>query len=739
VIELSPGADLGQYKLIKPLRQPLQSHSWLAETGAGEQVVLKLFEHGSSVPDSAGLEQLLQLNHPALDTSWSRFETGDWSGFARTYYTDLGHPGDQQFELDTLLALAIRLAEAMHVSHSAGLVHGRLQNSNLFSRGNRHLAITDPALITGNATALQDAAAEKSADLQVFGGILKSWTERLDDDHPVNSADAGGILLPPRFIWLLNALAEADETIVGEGFARVRDELDDIRLQWQRALKEGIPANWGEGKADYRPETSTAAVQPATRQKIMWQPTAIAAALLLFLVIAVWVLPAYFGVEESSEANLPPAAVSNATEETAEEATPPPTEEELAALLALREQAQAVLDDVINLRLQLESQEVTRWAEKAFNDAVALRDAGDEPYRSQDFAAAVEIYAEARDSLQLIVDQSRQVVQERLDSGNAALDRGDSAAAADTFGLALSIDPENADAQTGLKRAETLDEVLALLDEAGSLEEAGAWEEARENYRQISSLDRYAPGIDAEIERLGIAIAQRNFRSAMSDGLAALDAGDLPGARRAFNRARGMQPSAAGPAEGLQEVSRQERDLAVLQQREQAQALERSEDWTDALNQYQQLLKQDPNLKFAQEAVVRARDRANLDSELLRYLSQPSSWWSENGRKQAQSLLVEARAVNNPGPRLQQQKQQLELEIQRAGQQVPVQLQSDNLCNVVVYKVGRLGQFQSTELTLYPGYYTAVGVRDGYRDSRAEFLVQPEQEQAVTITCDEEI
>ena len=150
-------------------------------------------------------------------------------------------------------------------------------------------------------------------------------------------------------------------------------------------------------------------------------------------------------------------------------------------------------------------------------------------------------------------------------------------------------------------------------------------------------------------------------------------------------------------------------------------------------------MQQDPNLKFAQDGLVRARDRVNLDSELRRYLDDPSAWWSPNGRKQAESLLAEARSVSNPGTRLQGQVSQLQAEIQRAGRLVSVELQSDQLCNVIVYKVGRFGQLQSTTLELYPGYYTVVGTRDGFRDARKDFLVEPDQDQAVNITCDEPI
>lgn len=735
MIELSPSAVIGQYKLIKKLREPLQSHSWLAEAADGQLVVLKLFEKNADrdgPPERESFKQLLRLHHPALETSWTLFEDSNWTGFARAYYQDFSHPGEQRFELDRMLALGMRLAEALQVSHDAGLAHGSLQRSNLFTRDNNQLIVTDPCSVTGNARATADG----SADLQACGNILASWTDNLEENHPRSSDENGGLLLPPRLTWLIEALKQPDENLPGEGFARVRDELYDIRLQWQRALKEGIPANWSGGQADYRPDTSVPSEPlPPVSRHTMWKPIAGAVLLMVLLVGAIWILPAYFVVQEPRQVVQKPAS----SEDVATGQPEPPTEEELAALLAQREQAQTVLDELINLRLQLEGQGVTRWAEKAFSEAIILRDAGDRPYRDQDFTLALEIYSRSRDAMQLIADKSRQVVRENIGLGNQALGRGDSASAEELFGLALGIDPENTAASRGLARALSLDAVLALMHEADAREESGAWEEARESLREIRKLDPDTDGIDAEIRRLDLAIGQRKFRSAMSEALASLDAGELPQARAAFNRAQRLQPSALGPREGLQEVSRQERDLSVLQQRELALAQEQSENWKEALTLYQALLQQDPNLKFAQDGVVRARDRANLDSELVRYLARPSSWWSSNGRTQAQSLLVEARSVAKSGPRLQAQKQQLAVEIKRAGSQVPIVLQSDNLCNVLVYKVGRLGQFQTTQLALYPGYYTAVGIRDGYRDTRKDFLVQPEQQQAVTITCDEKI
>jgi hypothetical protein len=69
-----------------------------------------------------------------------------------------------------------------------------------------------------------------------------------------------------------------------------------------------------------------------------------------------------------------------------------------------------------------------------------------------------------------------------------------------------------------------------------------------------------------------------------------------------------------------------------------------------------------------------------------------------------------------------------------------VQLVSDNVTDVTVFKVGRLGVFNSQELSLRPGVYVAVGNRPGYRDVRVEFRVAPEIEMdPVVVQCEERI
>ncbi len=64
----------------------------------------------------------------------------------------------------------------------------------------------------------------------------------------------------------------------------------------------------------------------------------------------------------------------------------------------------------------------------------------------------------------------------------------------------------------------------------------------------------------------------------------------------------------------------------------------------------------------------------------------------------------------------------------------------DQLTEVVVYKVGRLGTFERRDLDLRPGSYTVVGSRRGYRDVRRQLVIQPGvAPEPVAIRCQERI
>ncbi|MFQ5634018.1 MAG: hypothetical protein ACE5G3_01625, partial [Gammaproteobacteria bacterium] len=108
--------------------------------------------------------------------------------------------------------------------------------------------------------------------------------------------------------------------------------------------------------------------------------------------------------------------------------------------------------------------------------------------------------------------------------------------------------------------------------------------------------------------------------------------------------------------------------------------------------------------------------------------------------REAHRLLEQARSVTAPGPALRGQMSRLTESLRIAAIPVPVEFRSDNLTEVVIYKVGSLGAFQSRTVDLKPGRYVAVGSRDGYRDVRRSFNVSPDGTGSpISLSCEDPI
>jgi len=148
----------------------------------------------------------------------------------------------------------------------------------------------------------------------------------------------------------------------------------------------------------------------------------------------------------------------------------------------------------------------------------------------------------------------------------------------------------------------------------------------------------------------------------------------------------------------------------------------------------------DPNLGFARDGESRNAERVELLETLNSYVDDPDRLMSDSVYDNAVQALDRARALNAPGRALTTASARLAAVLTTSRITSKVTLASDNLTDVLVYRVGRLGRFERQEVELRPGRYTAVGSRAGYRDVRREFRVGPgAAEGVVDVRCEERI
>jgi len=174
--------------------------------------------------------------------------------------------------------------------------------------------------------------------------------------------------------------------------------------------------------------------------------------------------------------------------------------------------------------------------------------------------------------------------------------------------------------------------------------------------------------------------------------------------------------------------------------REKALAAEQSEDWQRALESYVAVLEMDAAIQFAARGKVRSLEQIRLTKRINFYLKKPGVLESNRHLGNALILLQEALETEPKGPRLTAQVEKLDQLVKMAQTPVKVTLESDNLTEVAVYKVGKLGRFYTLDLDLRPGTYTVVGTRNGYKDVRQEIAVEAGKNQVrITVKCREMI
>ncbi|MDH3721776.1 MAG: hypothetical protein OER74_09780, partial [Desulfobacteraceae bacterium] len=114
----------------------------------------------------------------------------------------------------------------------------------------------------------------------------------------------------------------------------------------------------------------------------------------------------------------------------------------------------------------------------------------------------------------------------------------------------------------------------------------------------------------------------------------------------------------------------------------------------------------------------------------------PNVMESDQQLENAIRLIEEAEKLEQKSPHFTARLNELKTLVTLAKTPVKVMIESDNLTEIAVYKVGKLGKFTTRELSLRPGTYTVVGARNGYQDVRLKITVKPGQKSLrVSIIC----
>jgi tetratricopeptide (TPR) repeat protein len=391
----------------------------------------------------------------------------------------------------------------------------------------------------------------------------------------------------------------------------------------------------------------------------------------------------------------------------------------------LRATAHQSLQAYLQLRARMELDNAAAWGEPEWSAVAGLVDRGDRDFAQRQFAAAGRGYQAALQRLQQLAASRADLLSRALEEAARALAENDVANASARFEVALAIEPEHPAATRGLARARSRDAVIGQMNQGQAAEASSELEVAAVAYGQAAQLDPDYEPAQVALQRVTALTNARDYTAAMTRALAALDAGKTTAAGSALAEADRLRPGETAVRDARQRLQgmRAQADLDRL--RRQAADRTAGEDWPAAAALYRKALAIDPAAGFAREGLHRAEERTKLHAQFDHYLESPDRVYSAAPLANAKQLLVAASAAPAEEPQLARKITALQELVAQASTPVTVTLNSDGVTSVVVYRVAKLGQFDSRQLELLPGDYTVVGSRPGYRDVRKVLAVRP--------------
>lgn len=416
--------------------------------------------------------------------------------------------------------------------------------------------------------------------------------------------------------------------------------------------------------------------------------------------------------QASSEEKKPSLAPS----EEADEPKPDPRDQALA---------EQQLGAFLEAKDELDNKGVSQWGGDVYAEMIRLGQEADQQLLAKAYTDAAAGYAAAGAKAELLKAQMGNAFQQSIQAGQEALVRGDGTQAQKSFAVALRIDPQSGKAQKGLKRAENLAQVLVLIAKGQAHEKSKQFALAYTDYQQAMDLDPDSRAARSGLKRVEARLEAEQFNRLMSQGLTALHANQLELARAKLLEAKAFQPDSRAVQDALVQLDQAFRLAEINKLKQVALAAEQQENWAQSLKTYLAVLELDPNVQFAVEGRQRSRQHIRLHKRIDFFLARPDLLTSDEQLQNASILVAEAEVFSDRGPLLAEKLGRLKAHVKLAQTPIPVIIESDNLTEVAVYKVGQLGRFAVRQLDLRPGTYTVVGARKGYQDVRRTLTVKP--------------
>lgn len=362
--------------------------------------------------------------------------------------------------------------------------------------------------------------------------------------------------------------------------------------------------------------------------------------------------------------------------------------------------------------------------------------AGRQLLNDGNFTGAKKVFDEGFAELKKAEQAMAAFVKENLLEGQRALAKGEKEAARKAFQLALEKAPGSEGATKGLKRAENIDRVYALLQQGDKLEKEAQYAEAAEAYKKAFALDSFSAAAQEGQSRAARLEKETKFAAAKARADEALKAREWSKAILALQDALKVYPQKTEVQSQLKAARESAHNEAVQKALARGFDYEKTYQWREAREAYNETLQLDPDHADAKEGYTRVGTVIRALLQYEKYIEAAEQLANKADFQGAIRRFNEAMAVKPSYLVNSDRVQQLHVLLMAQNKPVDVTFRSDGNTWVQITNYRAPQKFDTTTIKILPGDYEVIGRRKGYRDVNMMLQVRNgAPPPVVTISC----
>ena len=239
------------------------------------------------------------------------------------------------------------------------------------------------------------------------------------------------------------------------------------------------------------------------------------------------------------------------------------------------------------------------------------------------------------------------VIENYEQEAGAVMVAGNYTRAQEVYRTLSLLVPDNPSYLDSLERAEQLPDVTPILSEVDQIIVDGELDDAKPTQRRHRSRARLASK-----PRHPIAHRDRNrstdFQATMTQGFAALAAGEFESARALFKKAEASPFDNGDAEEGLRQIASRETNQIVDRLKQDSEIALENGAWQTAIDLLRELAKLTPRSVAVKAQLNIVEERLALESEGQAYLDDPLSLQSDDQLQRARTWVVNVTRLSPP-------------------------------------------------------------------------------------------